>query len=115
MGDAANLVDTALGYLLGSDQQIMVAGAEHADEEAPEPGSTQAATVQERLRKWAEKELLTLRVQQAERNAVLLGDSVYVLAWNPEKQRPTLRVYDPGSSSRSGTTSRTAIFRRGCT
>ncbi|MEU0722856.1 hypothetical protein [Streptomyces sp. NPDC006140] len=96
LGDAANLVDTALGYLLGSDQQIAVAGAEHADEESPEPGATEAAAVQERLRKWAEKELLTLRIQQAERTAVLLGDSVYVLAWSPEKQRPTLRVYDPG-------------------
>ena len=96
LGDAANLVDTALGYLLGSDQQIAVAGAEYADEETPEPGATEAAAVQERLRKWAEKELLTLRIQQAERTAVLLGDSVYLLAWNPEKQRPTLRVEDPG-------------------
>ncbi len=96
LGDAANLVDTALGYLLGSDQQIAVAGAEHADEASPEPGATEAAAVQERLRKWAEKELLTLRIQQAERTAVLLGDGVYVLAWTPEKRRPTLRVYDPG-------------------
>ncbi|MGW3118516.1 hypothetical protein ACWDBW_15495 [Streptomyces sp. NPDC001107] len=96
LGDAANLVDTALGYLLGSDQQIAVAGAEHADEESPEPGAVEAAAVQERLRKWAEKELLTLRIQQAERNAVLLGDSVYLLAWEPGKQRPTLRVDDPG-------------------
>ncbi|MCP3821610.1 hypothetical protein NLX86_27020 [Streptomyces sp. A3M-1-3] len=53
LGDAANLVDTALGYLLGSDQQIAVAGAEHADEEAPEPGATEAAAAQERMRKWA--------------------------------------------------------------
>ncbi|MFB7500384.1 hypothetical protein ACFC09_37885 [Streptomyces sp. NPDC056161] len=96
LGDAANLVDTALGYLLGSDQQIAVSGAEHADQESPEPGAVEAAAVQERLRVWAEKELLTLRIQQAERTAVLLGDSVYVLAWSPEKQRPTLRVYDPG-------------------
>ncbi|OIJ97753.1 hypothetical protein BIV25_13170 [Streptomyces sp. MUSC 14] len=96
LGDAANLVDTALGYLLGSDQEIAVAGAEHADEDSPEPGATEAAAVQERLRQWAGKELLTLRVQQAERTAVLLGDSVYVLAWSPDKQRPTLRVYDPG-------------------
>lgn len=96
LGDAANLVDTALGYLLGSEQKITVEGAEHADEEAPKPGSTEAAAVQERLRKWADKELLTLRVQQAERPAVLLGDGVFVLAWNPEKQRPTLRTYDPG-------------------
>ncbi|WP_425834149.1 hypothetical protein [Streptomyces fractus] len=96
LGDAANLVDTALGYLLGSDQQIVVAGAEHADAEVPPPGAVEAAAVQARLRAWAEKELLTLRVQQAERNAVLLGDSVYVVAWSPGKQRPVLRVEDPG-------------------
>ena len=94
LGDAANLVDTALGYLLGSEQKVVVEGAEHADEETP--GAAEAAAVQERLRTWAVKELLTFRVQQAERAAVLLGDSVMVLAWNPEKQRPTLRVYDPG-------------------
>ncbi|MEV6132087.1 hypothetical protein AB0M05_35770 [Streptomyces violaceusniger] len=96
LGDAANLVDTALGYLLGSEQKVAVEGAEHADDETPTPGAAEAAAVQERLRKWADKELLTFRVQQAERAAVLLGDSVMVLAWNPEKQRPTLRVYDPG-------------------
>lgn len=98
LGDAANLVDTALGYLLGPEQQVVVVvvGAEHADEEPPAPGSSEAAAVQERLRAWAQKELLALRVQQAERTAVLLGDGVYVLAWSPEKQRPTLRVYDPG-------------------
>nr|WBO77822.1 hypothetical protein SBE_001373 [Streptomyces sp. SBE_14.2] len=96
LGDAANLVDTALGYLLGSEQKVTVEGAEHADAEMPTPGAAEAAAVQDRLRKWADKELLTFRVQQAERAAVLLGDSVMVLAWNPEKQRPTLRVYDPG-------------------
>ncbi|MGW0992022.1 hypothetical protein ACWD5V_01615 [Streptomyces sp. NPDC002523] len=96
LGDAANLVDTALGYLLGSEQKVAVEGAEHADEETSTPGAAEAAAVQDRLRKWADKELLTFRVQQAERAAVLLGDSVMVLAWNPEKQRPTLRVYDPG-------------------
>ncbi|MBT2366142.1 hypothetical protein J7E88_12695 [Streptomyces sp. ISL-10] len=96
LGDAANLVDTALGYLLGSEQKVAVEGAEHADEATPTPGAAEAAAVQERLRKWADKELLTFRVQQAERAAVLLGDSVMALAWNPQKQRPTLRAYDPG-------------------
>ncbi|MFI2258926.1 hypothetical protein [Streptomyces tubercidicus] len=96
LGDAANLVDTALGYLLGSEQKVAVEGAENADAETPTPGAADAAAVQKRLRAWADKELLTFRVQQAERAAVLLGDSVMVLAWNPEKQRPTLRVYDPG-------------------
>ncbi|MFE6533438.1 hypothetical protein ACFVMA_31335 [Streptomyces rochei] len=96
LGDAANLVDTALGYFLGSEQKVVVEGAEHADEETSTPGAVEAAAVQERLRRWADKELLTFRIQQAERAAVLLGDSVMVLAWNPDKQRPTLRVYDPG-------------------
>ncbi|QSS91299.1 hypothetical protein [Streptomyces sp. M54] len=96
LGDAANLVDTALGFLLGSEQKVAVEGAEHADEATPTPGAAEAAAVQDRLRKWADKELLTFRVQQAERAAVLLGDSVLALAWNPEKQRPTLRAYDPG-------------------
>ncbi|MGV9272306.1 hypothetical protein [Streptomyces griseosporeus] len=96
LGDAAKLVDTALGYLLGSEQKITVEGAEHADAETSIPGAVEAAAVQERLRKWADKELLTFRIQQAERAAVLLGDSVMVLGWNPDKQRPTLRIYDPG-------------------
>ncbi|MFJ2247498.1 hypothetical protein ACIQ9I_03060 [Streptomyces sp. NPDC094461] len=96
LGDAANLVDTALGYLLGSEQKVAVEGAENADGETPTPGAAEAAAVQKRLWEWADKELLTFRVQQAERAAVLLGDSVMVLAWNPEKQRPTVRVYDPG-------------------
>lgn len=96
LGDAAKLVDTALGYLLGSDQQIAVEGADHADDEVPPPGAGEAAGAQQRLRQWANKELLSLKVQQAERSAVLLGDGVYVLAWDPAKGRPRLRTYDPG-------------------
>ncbi|MBY8884763.1 phage portal protein [Streptomyces sp. PTM05] len=96
LGDAAKLVDTALGYLLGSEQQITVDGAEHADGQAPPIGSGDAAAMQKLLRLWAEKELLPLRMQQVERNAVLLGDGVYVLAWDPAKQRPRCRTYDPG-------------------
>ncbi|MEV0438436.1 hypothetical protein AB0I84_11090 [Streptomyces spectabilis] len=95
LGDASKLVDTALGYLLGSEQTITVAGAEHADDE-PSPEAAAALAVQDRLRAWAEKELLPLRVQQAERTAILLGDAVYSLAWDPGKQRVLLRTWDPG-------------------
>ncbi|MFB7829308.1 hypothetical protein [Streptomyces hydrogenans] len=95
LGDASKIVDTALGYLLGSEQTISVAGAEHAGDE-PSPEAVAARTVQERLRAWAEKELLPLRVQQAERNAILLGDGVYTLAWDPGKGRVLLRTWDPG-------------------
>jgi hypothetical protein len=87
LGDASKIVDTALGYLLGSEQQtIGVADAEHAGNE-PSPEAAAARAVQERLRAWAAKELLPLRVQQAERNAILLGDGVYTLARDPGKGR----------------------------
>ncbi|MFE4305684.1 hypothetical protein ACFRR6_06475 [Streptomyces sp. NPDC056891] len=95
LGDASKIVDTALGYLLGSEQTISIAGAEHAGDE-PSPEVVAARAVQERLQAWAEKELLPLRVQQAERNALLLGDGVYTLAWDPGKGRVLLRTWDPG-------------------
>ncbi|MBT2490761.1 hypothetical protein J7E96_20025 [Streptomyces sp. ISL-96] len=68
LGDAANLVDTALGYLLGSDQQISVAGAEHADEEAPEPSAT--AAVFRRVQEHEEGVLLQARPQFSVRDAL---------------------------------------------
>ncbi|MFI6050409.1 hypothetical protein ACIBCO_09990 [Streptomyces violascens] len=95
LGDASKLVDTALGYLLGSEQTITVAGAEHADDE-PTSEAAMALAVQDKLRAWAEKELLPLRIQQAERTAILLGDAVYSLAWEPAKGRVLLRTWDPG-------------------
>ncbi|TQK44442.1 hypothetical protein FBY35_5946 [Streptomyces sp. SLBN-118] len=95
LGDASKLVDTALGYLLGSEQTISVAGAEHADDE-PTSEAAAALAVQDKLRAWAEKELLPLRIQQAERTAILLGDAVYTLAWDPGKGRVLLRTWDPG-------------------
>ncbi|MFD8209659.1 hypothetical protein ACFV2S_25085 [Streptomyces sp. NPDC059695] len=95
LGDPSKIVDTTLGYLLGSEQTISVAGAEHADDE-PSPQADAARTVQELLRSWAEKELLPLRVQQAERKAILLGDGVFTLAWEPGKGRVLLRTWDPG-------------------
>jgi hypothetical protein len=96
LGDPSKLIDTVLGYLLGSEQTIVVPGAEHADDEQPPAGAQEAAEAQQRLREWAEKELLTLRMQQTERSAVRCGDAVYTLAWEPSKGRVLLRSYDPG-------------------
>ncbi|MEY2226867.1 hypothetical protein [Streptomyces sp. BF23-19] len=95
LGDASKLIDTALGYLLGSEQTITVPGAEQAAGDQAD-GHAEAVAVQEHLRAWAEKELLPLRLQQAERTAILLGDSVYSLAWDPTKGRVLLRTWDPG-------------------
>ena len=69
LGDPGKLIDTALGYLLGSEQSIVVPGAEHADDDDPPADAQRAADRQEKLRDWAEKELLPLRIQQAERCA----------------------------------------------
>jgi hypothetical protein len=95
-GDPATFVDTALAHLLGKSQQITVPGAEHAGDEGAPPEAVAAADAQDRLRSWAELELLALRMQSAERKAVLLGDGVYLLAWDPVKGRVRLKTYDPG-------------------
>ncbi|MFB7323426.1 hypothetical protein [Streptomyces sp. NPDC056190] len=96
LGDPSKLIDTTLGYLLGAEQNIVVPGADHDGQDKPSPESVAAAELQERLRTWADKELLPLRVQQCERCAVRSGDGVYTLAWEPTKQRVLLRTYDPG-------------------
>ncbi|MCX4858367.1 hypothetical protein [Streptomyces canus] len=96
LGDPSKLIDTTLGYLLGTEQTIVVPGADHAGEEKPTPEDLAAADLQKKLRTWADKELLPLRIQQAERCAVRCGDSVYTLAWEPSKKRALLRTYDPG-------------------
>jgi len=98
LGDPSKLIDTTLSYLLGPEQTIVVLGAEHLDQAGKPPSqeARAAADLQDKLRDWADKELLPLRMQQAERCAVRCGDSVYTLAWEPAKQRALLRTYDPG-------------------
>ncbi|MFD7922534.1 hypothetical protein ACFV3R_25320 [Streptomyces sp. NPDC059740] len=98
-GDPAMLVSALVSHLLGSEQTITVPGAEDAepaDGTTPELEAVHAAAVQERLRKWAEDELLALRIQQNERKTVREGDGVYLLAWDAAKRRPRLSVIDPG-------------------
>ncbi|MDX2849330.1 hypothetical protein PV342_12845 [Streptomyces sp. PA03-3a] len=96
LGDPSKLIDTTLGYLLGAQQTIAVPGADHAEQDEPTTEDLAAADLQDKLRAWADKELLPLRIQQAERCAVRCGDGVYTLAWEPAKQRALLRTYDPG-------------------
>ncbi|MEU1375934.1 hypothetical protein ABZ442_20070 [Streptomyces triculaminicus] len=95
-GDPSAFVDTTLAHLLGKTQQIVVPGADHAKDEQATPEAVAAAAAQDRLRKWAETELLPLRMQACERKAVLLGDGVYLLAWDPDKGRVRLRTVNLG-------------------
>ncbi|MFF3378170.1 hypothetical protein ACFYXF_35105 [Streptomyces sp. NPDC002680] len=96
LGDPSKLIDTTLGYLLGAEQTIVVPGADHAKQGEATAEDRAAVDLQDKLRTWADKELLPLRIQQAERGAVRCGDAVYALAWEPAKQRAILRTYDPG-------------------
>ncbi|MFF2821174.1 hypothetical protein ACFVT9_37320 [Kitasatospora cineracea] len=95
LGDAAKLNTSALGYLLGASQSIVVPGAEATGQD-PGPEAALARDVQGRLRDWARRELLPMRMQQAERSAVRYGDAVYTLAWDTGAVRPMLRTMDPG-------------------
>jgi hypothetical protein len=97
-GDPSLFVDAILAHVLGREQHITVPGAEDTTDTG-RPATAEAAMaerVQTLLHDWAEDELLPMRMQQTERNAVLLGDGVYRLAWDPAKQRATVRSVDPG-------------------
>ncbi|WP_316521192.1 hypothetical protein [Kitasatospora brasiliensis] len=97
LGDPAKLNASALGYLLGPSQSIVVPGAEgEGDGAQAVPHAALARDVQDRLRGWARRELLPMRMQQCERSAVRYGDGVYTLAWDAAAGRPQLRTMDPG-------------------
>jgi len=118
-GDAALLVATVVGALLGEDQQIITEGAEElALEEEQDPGTDAegnplpapppdpeqeqrrldaeaAMGLQDWLREWATIERLQIKMRETEGLAVGLGDGVYTLGWSPDKKRPRLRIWDP--------------------
>lgn len=94
-GDAALVIEQTLSAVIGEEQTIAVDGAEageDADDE-PDPG---AVAVQEWLREWAVAERFVLSMIEVETDAVTTGDGVYLLAWDPRKQRVRLRTLDPG-------------------
>lgn len=95
-GDPSMFVDTLVAHVLGREQSITVPGAEQDPDGEDQAQAVMAERVQTLLRDWARAERLPMRLQQCERKAVLLGDGVYRLAWEPSRQRPTIRVTDPG-------------------
>lgn len=90
-GDCGLLVDTTRALILGEDQSIEFPTDAPADGQAPPPSPVEAW-----VHDWAARERITQKLLAAESDAVSLGDSVYVLAPDAGKQRPRLRVYDPG-------------------
>ncbi|MEU1078156.1 MULTISPECIES: hypothetical protein [unclassified Streptomyces] len=93
-GDPSMFIDTLVSHVLGREQHISVPGAEQDAQEGG--GRAVAERVQELLREWAKHELLSMRLLQAERKAVSLGDAVIVSYWDAGKRRPRLSVFDPG-------------------
>lgn len=82
-GDTALLIDTARSLLLGSDQIPTLA------DDAAEAFATW-------LDEWATKERLTQKLLEGEEHTIGDGDGVYALGWSTSKNRPVLRVIDPG-------------------
>jgi hypothetical protein len=101
-GDAATLRDTILAALLGDDQTVQVEGADRDPEAEDTPAEDKAdieaaVALQTWLEDWAwNQERFGLKMIETERNAVGLGDGVYVLGYSPDKGRVRLRVFDPG-------------------
>lgn len=64
------------------------------DQGTPEPTGPEIQLA--KLREWADKERLPMKIIENERTAAKLGDSVLVLGWSEKKKRPVLNLYDPG-------------------
>lgn len=94
-GNPSMFVDTITSHVLGEEQTITVPGAEKAGDGGG-PDAETAEKVQTLLREWADEELLPMRLLQVERKAVSLGDGVYLLHWDGDKQRVRLKTFDPG-------------------
>lgn len=98
-GDAALIRNTIVAALLGDEQLVVVPGAEaFSDEEGStnDAETVRAKELQDWLRAWGDKERLTRKVLETERDAVGLADGVYSLGFNPRSGRVRLRLWDPG-------------------
>lgn len=89
-GDAQTVVNQIVTSLLGIDQSIVVGGDEQ------EQSRSTAKSMRDALRTWADDENFFLKLLEAERDAVKLGDCVYVLGIDGDSNRPRVTVWDPG-------------------
>lgn len=122
-GDAGLVIDTIHSALLGETQDIVVPGSERYDpdmEAAPEPSAPaegedpvepdgptpeelaanevarQLQVRKDWLDEWARRVHFTLRMSDCERKAVALGDGVWLLGWDAERELVVPAVMDPG-------------------
>ncbi|TXH12539.1 MAG: hypothetical protein E6R03_12790 [Hyphomicrobiaceae bacterium] len=113
-GDAFVLVETALASLIGDDQTVQVRHLEmppepRVDDEGnvvldemtqdpiiETPEDEAAIGLNSVLEDWMVKERFIQKMIECERNAVKLGDGVYVLGFDERRGRPRISVWDPG-------------------
>lgn len=91
-GDPAMLVSSIVSSLVGETQIFEVEGMTNEDSDAGGPATDLFKTLNE----WALAERFWQKLMHNERTAVKLGDCCYVIGWDDKKQRPRVRVYDPG-------------------
>jgi hypothetical protein len=87
-GDAALIVDTVRSAVTGDDVSIVIPGMDGKDEDAQK--------MLEWLEQWGQDERLPAKVLETELDAGKLGDGVYVITADVEKERPRLRLFDAG-------------------
>lgn len=82
-GDADLLITTTRALVLGETQEV-------------EPAERTPAWATTFWESWVESERWAQKLLTGEAHTCTYGDGVYVLTPSPSKQRPRLRVYDPG-------------------
>lgn len=97
-GDAKLIVETIVAAILGEETTIRVddAGAETGEGESAKPVNADADALQEWFESWDDDEHVMLAVEEAESDAVGLGDGILEVTWDGTKKRPRVTVYEPG-------------------
>lgn len=99
-GHADRIVAGAVSAVLGDEQTIHVPGAKEVDletgatEQPAEVRRAQAALAY--LLQWAKDERLWMEMAEAEIDDAKLGDALWTLQWDPDKNRARVVTYDPG-------------------
>lgn len=86
-GDPNVIVEQIKASLLGEDWSLTV-----EDYDDKEKNKNQY----ELLQTWRDEEQVDMKILKNERQSIKFGDSVFVLSWDEDNERPRLTVWDPG-------------------
>lgn len=91
-GDPDLLIAQVTAAVLGRGYHIAVEGADDGGEEA----NAAAVARHDELEAWSEDVQMELKLQEIEKNALALGDSVVWLTYSSRRKRVLVHVIDPG-------------------